>query len=266
MNLEVHILTSQWNWILPWTLRHYCSFASKVVVHDGGPDFSETSANRELCRAHGAAWEMWDTAGQLNDALAMHLKNEAWKGTKADWVAVVDDDELLYFPPVTVEGMGKSEPANVLAAYSIMGAAMIRPEGFEMFSETLPVPGEHAQIWEAIRDGAPDEKWYSKPALFNPRLVVETGFGLGAHEARPVLKDGRALKVGLEWPHPSPRCLLLHYHQIGPYDFVAERYDATLARFCALNHRNGWGNHTPGAIHVQQKRDLIVPNLRRVVE
>ncbi len=95
MNIEVHILTSQYSWILPWTLRHYCSFAQKVVVHDGGPDWSEQAVNRQLCAAHGAVWKVWDTAGQLNDSLAKRLKNECWRGTDADWVICADDDELI---------------------------------------------------------------------------------------------------------------------------------------------------------------------------
>ncbi len=133
-----------------------------------------------------------------------------------------------------------------------------------MFSETLPKAGTH-QIWEEIQDGAPDEAWYSKPILFSPKLVEDSGFGLGAHESRVVLKDGRALHVGKDWHRPSPPTYLLHYHQIGPYDFVAERYDATFKRFCRENLEKGWGNSTPGTIHVQQKRDLILPRLQRVI-
>lgn len=255
MKIEVHILTNNHDWILPWTLRHYGQFASKLVVHDGGPNWTEGSVTRDLCLCHGADWACWDTAGELNDDLACTLKNGCWKGSEADWVIVADVDELVYFP---------AGAADTLAAYTRLGAAVIRPQGFEMFSEKLPDPGSH-QIYDAIKDGATDEDWYSKPILFSPRLVADSGFGLGAHEARPVLKDGRALTVGKAWPHPNPPAYLLHFHQIGPAEFVAERYDATFRRFSQINLRHGWGNHTPGAVHVQEKRDLILPRLRRVI-
>lgn len=270
MKLEVHVLTNDADWILPWTLRHYGAFASKIVVHDGGPDWREGSPTRDLCACHGAEWRMWDTAGQLNDELARHIKNEAWKGTDADWVAVVDADELLFFPdPGLVDGRRltahKQGVWNALYTYDRIGAAVIRPEGFEMFSDAMPDPGSN-QIWIAIRDGAPDDKWYGKPVLFSPKIVSEAGLGIGAHESRPVLKDGRALRVDQTWPHPNPRCLLLHYHQIGPIDAVAARYDATRKRLARINEANGWGNFDAGLKHAQDKRSLIVPNLCRVVE
>lgn len=272
IKIEVHLLTCNSDWILPWSLRHYCSFADKVVVHDGGPYFHEDAISRELCAAHGAIWERWDTAGQLNDELARHLKNEAWKGTDADWVMVVDCDELIYFPEAAWVGervtTTHAESARItLERLSIAGAAVLRPEGFEMFSETMPTLDGFPQIWCQIREGAPDDKWYGKPVVFSPKLVAESGLGIGAHESRPVLKDGRALKVDETWPHPDPRCLLLHYHQIGPIEAVAARYDATRKRLSRVNEAHGWGNiHDTGIVHAQKKRDLILPDLRRVVK
>lgn len=271
MNLEVHILTSDYSWVLPWTLRHYCSFADRVIVHDGGPSWDEEGTTRKLCACHGAIWRQWDTAGELNDDLAVKLKNSCWRDTDAAWVIVADDDELIWFPePAMVDGRRFVEHAavarHVLSVYENLGAAVIKPHGFEMFSDTLPVLGEHNQIWGAIRDGAPDDKWYAKPVLFSARRVADSGFGLGAHEARVVTKDGYALVVDKDWPRANPPAYLLHYHQIGPEAFVAERYDATFRRFSQKNLAHGWGNHTPGAIHVREKRSAIMPNLRRVVE
>lgn len=255
MKVEIHILANDYDWMLPWALRHYGEFAQKIVVHDGGPDWREGSVTRELCACHGAEWSMWDTAGELNDELARRLKNECWRGTDADWVACVDVDELVYFP---------GGAAKTLDAYEAIGAAVIRPAGFEMFSESLPHAGAH-QIRDVIKNGAPDEKWYSKPVLFNPRLVADSGFGLGAHESRVVLKDGRAFKVDKRWHAPTLPALLLHYHQIGPAAVVAERYDATRRRLSRINEANKWGNFDPGEVHVQHKRDLILPRIRRVI-
>lgn len=255
MKLEVHLLTNDADWILPWALRHYGSYDAKVIVHDGGPSWSETGPTRELCRAHGAEWRKWDTGREFNDDLNRRLKNDCWKGTDADWVVVADCDEFIYFP------MGWE---STLSAYDKTGAAVIRPYGFEMFSEAMPTQGAR-QIYDEIKNGAEDDKWYAKPILFNPRLLIESGFGIGAHESRPVLRDGRALLVNKNWPKPKPLTLLLHFHQIGTLDQVGNRYDATRKRLAQINVANNWGNFKPGREHAQEKRAYILPRLRQVV-
>ena len=110
----------------------------------------------------------------MNDIKYAELRNSCWKGTTADWVIVCDLDELLYFPEGAEESLG---------AYTRMGAAVPKPHGFEMFSETYPTG--NGQIWDEIKFGAPDNKWYSKAILFNPRLVSDMHYGLGSHECSP---------------------------------------------------------------------------------
>jgi len=271
MTIECHILACDYDWVLPWTLRHYCSFADKVVVHDGGPSRGPGGTTWELCRIHGAVCKEWDTAGELNDLLAQNLKNTCWLGTDADWVICADADELIYFPGPRMIGdrtvTSHREAARyMLELYDNRGLCFIKPHGFEMFSDVMPVIGEHNQIYHAVRDGAPDDVWYSKPILFSPKRVAESGFGVGAHESRPVLKDGRAFNVDLKWPKAQPPVYMLHFHQVGSAEQVGARYDATRRRLSAINVRNGWGNvNDSGVVHVAHKRSLIVPNLRRVV-
>lgn len=261
MSLEVHILSHDHEPMIRFALRHYRQFANHVVVHDGGPIGIENSDEdwpelryKMVRSACSFDIEPWDTAGQLNDELAMHRKNTCWKGSTADWVICVDADELLYFPGGARE---------TLQRYKNLGAAVIRPEGYEMFSDELPPAG--GQITDHVKHGARDDKWYAKPVLFSPRLVAESGFGIGAHESRPVLRDGRALNVDGHWPHPDPRALLLHYHQIGPIEHVAARYDATRKRLALINVARQWGNFAPGLQHAQEKRAAILPRLQRVI-
>lgn len=247
MKVEVHILTHDAEPMTQWALRHYRTFASRIILHDGGPSFTLESKS-------GVEVRRWDTAGKLNDEMAMELKNTCWLGTDADWVICVDADELIYFP-------GGAE--KTLATYSRLGAAVIKPHGFEMFSEALPAgPG---QIYDEVRQGASDDKWYAKPVLFSPKLVAESGFGIGAHESRPVLRSGRSVYVGASWPKANPPAYLLHFHQIGPLEHVAARYDATRLRLARVNEIHGWGNFKPGVVHAQEKRDLITPRLQQVV-
>ena len=250
MNLEAHVLRYADDWLVPYVVRHYLSFASKVVIHDagGGMDLADMAT-----RTPGLVVMPWDCP-EVNDIRYAELRNSCWKGTQADWVVVGDLDELLWFP----EGAEAT-----LAAYEAMGAAVPKPHGIEMFSETYPT--KNGQIFDEIKMGAPDDKWYSKAILFNPRLVSDMRYGLGSHECDPVLHDQRRFHVGPQWPFAKPPCYLLHCHHIGPAQDIADKYDATITRMCAQNKQMHWGNLEPGIKHVADKRANIVPNLRQII-
>lgn len=251
MKVQVHLLCYNESEILGYMLRHWQTFSDTIIVHDGG----STDGSQDIARLYGATVRPWDTKGQLNDEMAMELKNECWKGTEADWVICVDADELVYFP---------RGARDTLGTYSRMGAAVIKPHGFDMYSETFPTTD--GQIYEEVRMGAPSDKWYAKPILFSPRKVMESGFGIGAHESRPVLKDGRCLSVGPLWPKANPPTYLLHFHHgIGTPERVAKRLDEKRLRLADINVKNRWGNFKPGAVHVQEKLDFIKAGLTQVI-
>jgi hypothetical protein len=251
MEIEVHIIAFNEEDILPWTLRHYAQFASKIVVHDAG----STDRTRQIALQYGAVVP-WDTGGQMNDATTRDLKNECWRGTEADWVIVVDADELIYFP----EGI-----ADTLETYARLDIGIVKPHGFEMFSETFPSgPG---QLYDHVKIGARDDKWYAKPVMFSPTIVAESGFGIGAHESRPVLYDGRAVNMREDTAKTYPPVFMLHCHQLGPIDRIARRYDGMRARLSERNVRENWGNvHDDGLTHATKKREYILPRLERVIK
>lgn len=267
MKIEVHLLSHDDEQMIEWSIRHYLQFADKIVLHDGavtkfkesrtfraGREAEENAGPSAFCKIE---WRPWDTAGELNDELARKLKNECWHGTDADWVIVVDADELIWGPDVRAS----------LESFKRVGAAILKPHGFEMFSDEWFDPEWHPglQITDLVKDGAPEDQWYSKPAIFAPRLVLDSGFGIGAHASDAVLRDGRRFHVGKDWPCCSGLSLL-HFKSIfGGLDRIAERYDATRSRLSLVNIRNGWGNFKSGKVHAQEKRDLLLPHVRRVV-
>lgn len=234
--------------ILPYTLRHYKTFVDEIVVYDG----MSTDRTRDICREYGAKIVDWKTDG-LNDTLAMDVKNQAWKNMLfADWVFTLDADEIFYFPKGARE---------TLAEYDRQEVAVVKPSGFEMFSETLPTTT--GQIYDEIQWGGVDDFWYAKPVLFSPKRVAETNFAAGAHTCTPKLKNGTLM------PNPTvpndPPAYLLHYHQIGSLERLAAKYDATRARLSAANVKNQHGNFDPGMKHAIDKRNLIMRTFRKVV-
>jgi hypothetical protein len=248
--VEVHVLRYGDDWLVPYVVRHYLTFASRVVIHDAGGGRSLEDIEGMI---PGVSIIHWD-CNEVNDLKYAELRNECWKGTKADWVVVGDLDELLWFP-------GGAEAA--LRRYEQVGAAVPKPHGIQMFSETYP--SGDGQILDEIKMGAPADKWYSKAMLFNPRLVSGMNYGLGSHECDPYLHDGRRFHVGPKWPFAKPECYLLHVHHIGPAEDIAAKYDATITRMCEANKKNHWGNLEPGMKHVVDQRATIVPFLKQVI-
>jgi hypothetical protein len=250
MRVEAHVLRYGDDWLVPYVVRHYLSFCDKLVIHDAGGGHSLEMIAENMPAVSVVPWD----CPEVNDIRYAELRNSCWKGSTADWVIVGDMDEFIYLP----EGAEKS-----LGAYTQMGAAAIRPHGFEMFSETYPTT--QGQIYDEIKFGAPDDKWYGKPILFCPKLVSDMRWGLGSHECDPVLHDGRRFHVGPRWPFAKPPCWLLHWHHIGPAKDIGDKYDATITRMCAQNKKMHWGNLEKGSKHVADKRANIVPNLTQLI-
>jgi len=248
VNIQVLILSFNEETILPYTLRHYRTFADKILVYDA---FS-TDNTRNICREYGAIVQDWKTDG-LNDAVAKHIKNTGWiNNHKSDWVICVDADELIYFPKGAEYTLGQ---------YDMQKLGVIKPYGFEMFSETMPTTS--GQIYDEIKMGGRDDKWYGKPVLFSPRRLRSIDFSAGAHTCTWIDIDGNDRQCPS--PEIEPPTYLLHYHHIGPIERIAARYDATRARLSKTNVDNKWGNFDPGIKHAQDKRKAISKTLHQVI-
>lgn len=234
---------------MPYTLRHYATFADRITVYDA---FS-TDETRNICRRYGATVVDWKTDG-LNDNIAKHVKNTGWiNDFSADWVICADADELIYFP----KGV-----EYTLDEYERQKIQVVKSHGFEMFSDTLPTTD--GQIYDEIKFGGKDDKWYAKPILFSPRRVQSIDFGPGAHNVNWIDMDG-VCHPDLTVP-TDPPTYLLHYHHIGSLQRIADKYDATRKRLSETNVKHRYGNFDPGLKHAQDKRELIFKTLHQVIE
>jgi glycosyltransferase involved in cell wall biosynthesis len=249
MKVEVHLLTWNEEELLPYTLRHYRTFATDIFVHDA---FS-TDRTRAIAEEYGAIVWDWDTGNEFNDLHALNLKNRCWRGTDAGWVIAADCDELVYcYLPCGMVGL--------LEQYDALEFAVIKPHGFEMYSPTWPTTS--GQIYEEVKHGA-EHPAYAKPILFAPGRLQSIEFGAGAHQCQYTRAGGRRFE-----PHDCtvPACYLLHYHQIGPIERIAQRYDERRRRLARINVERRWGNiDQTGMEHAIAKRDLILSTLQQVV-
>lgn len=249
MKIEAHILAADEEEILPYTFRHCTSFCHKVVLHDLGSQDS----SMDIAAAYGVEIRQWDSGGKVDDRVNLKVKNECWLGTDSDWVIVADADEFIYFP----HGIEQT-----LTSYSQQKIPIVKTRGWEMTSPTMPTT--NGQIYEEIKYGARDDKWYGKPVLFTPKLVKSVNFAPGAHQVSAVLHDGSTISNPTEFSQPET--FLCHFHQIGSVERVAAKYDRTRSRMCENNVRMNWGNvQETGLKHATDKRNAILSWLERVI-
>lgn len=248
MNVSLHILCFNESGILPYALRHYATFCTRMVMHDMG----SSDGSQEIAKSFGAEVVQHDGKSEFNDMQNKHIKQESWKGETADWVIQADTDELIYFP---------SGAKACLEAYSQQRLPIVKPYGFEMFSDEYPTGS--GQIYDYVKNGSRDDRWYAKPILFSPRLVKSVEFSTGAHTVEAVLHNGRKVTNPIRPSNPS--CFLLHYHHIGGVNLIAQRYAENQKRQSAMNKKMGWGNQEDPMKHAMDKRAAITAGLGRVV-
>ena len=253
MKIDITILAYNEERIIAYAIRHYQTFARRIVVYDG----RSTDRTREIARAMGAEVVDWDTGDCLNDQMALDLKNTCWKGSDADWVGLFDADELFYCPRGVEE---------TLAAYEAQGLAMVRPYGWNMISDDWPTTS--GQIYDEIQHGARyDSLWgYGKPVFFRPALVRETGFNVGAHDSKTVLVDGTRLPSIVERPFSNPPAYLLHYKWIGPTGAIVEQLRVQRSRLSADNVAKHWGDYQEPIAFEHQARADIRARLELVIK
>ena len=246
--VQVHVLCYNEREILPYSLRHYATFADSIVVHDA---FS-TDGSREIARSYGADVQDWQTDG-VNDLLAKQLKERSVMQCRDDWCITVDADELIYFP---------QGAAYTLESYDAQGVAVVRTRGFELFSDAFPTT--EGQIYDEVKQGSPSQKWYGKAVLVAPKRIRSITFGAGAHNTWAKLKDGTAWNDVQEVTQPET--YLLHAKHLGPIERDIARYDRQRSRLSQKNLQMGWGNLSPSRTHALEKRAEIAAGLRRIIE
>lgn len=247
MSVEAHILCFNEQDILPYTLRHYTMIADRVVLHDA---FS-TDGSRDIARKYGVEIRDWNCIG-VNDLIAKQTKERAILESKCDWCGVVDADEIIFFP----EGH-----FHTLSVYDADNVAVVKTRGYEMFADEFP--NTEQQIYDVVKHGAADQKWYGKPVLIAPKRIKQLTFGAGCHQAWANLTDGSKWS-DVQTPSDPPT-LLLHFHHLGGIDRTTRRYAGQQSRHSEENKRRKWGNFAPPSQHALDKRTAILSKLEQVI-
>jgi len=185
------------------TIKHYQAF-SKVILYD---NFSD-DRTREIAEEMGCEVRMFGRVGELNDAEYLKVKNNAWKSSKADFVIVVDADEILQQP-------------------TDFNGTIFKTKGFNIYSHDVP-----RESYFEINTGHWDDN-YSKNVIFSPKKVTAINYTYGAHKCDP---KGEVVY--------SPETLtLFHYRCIGGPERIVKRHAQYRKRMGYLNRTLGLGSH-----------------------
>lgn len=189
--------------ILPYFLRHYVPWVEKLIFYD---DQSDDGTRKLISSCPSAELRDWNGTHGIVDDEFMSFANEQWKEArgKADWVAWVDADEILFHPNIT----------EVLSRYLQDGVEVPKVDGYTMFSDHFPTTT--GQIYEEIRTGLPDTAW-SKSAIFRVNIHWNVGrHSLNLDQFNPVRSETSEIK-------------LLHYRCLG-MDYLRWRHQRNWAR------------------------------------
>ena len=196
--MTIHAYIQVWNReeTIALTIKHYQKFCDKIFVYD---NFS-TDTTRDIAYSLGCEVVLFGQEGILDDQAYKSWKNNAWKGSNADWVIVVDDDEILY----------EDSLKFILATATRDRVTIFKPQGIAVHSDSMPV-----NSWLDIQTGFKDDN-YSKLCVFNPS-AIDIGYEFGCHTHMKGFPKGK-LNYGKE------RLYLLHYNFVGGVDRLIKRW------------------------------------------
>ncbi len=175
--------------ILPYFIRHYEPWVSKLIFYDDQSD----DGTRDLIRkCPKAELRDWPGPPGIQDDVFLEFAHEQWKEARgqADWVVWVDADEFLWHPNMP----------HALSCYLADGVEVPQVEGFTMVSRQFPTT--QGQIYDEIRTGFRDGVW-DKKVLFRGDIH----WNVGRH----------SLNLDAFNPKSSPTAeiKLLHYRCLG---------------------------------------------------
>jgi glycosyltransferase involved in cell wall biosynthesis len=197
MIIHAHIIC--WNRAdtIHLTIQHYLKFCDNIFIYD---NFSDDNT-REIAESLGCEVKLFGVSGILDDFEYKKLKNNCWRGSTADWVIIVDDDEILY----------NEDLKFILNQGRVNGATIFKPQGYSMHSDSMP-----KEDWLEIRTGFRDNN-YSKLCIFNPSEIKEIGYEFGCHAHMKGYPQGRMV-------FGRDQLYLLHYRSVGGVDRLLKRW------------------------------------------
>jgi hypothetical protein len=169
--MDIHVLCCNEAHIIPLFLRHYW-WARKIYVYydDSTEDESATLLESDK-RVRIIQFHAENHRELYNEA--KRIREEGWKVSRdADWVMVLDMDELWYHPCLL----------EYLHECMESGITVLRPMGYQIILTRSPLPDIPIQFQARRGVRSPP---HDKPSMFRPRYITQMNFMDGCHNAHP---------------------------------------------------------------------------------
>jgi len=210
----------------PYFLRHYSTFADKIVIYDDGSDDGTVDAAKANSLVELRAYPKGNSqTSQFDDIAMVQFASSEYRRFKDyDWLMWPDADELIYHPDMRGE-LGRQLEA---------GADVIAPIGYNMQSDHFPTTD--GQVYDEVFMGTHDG-FCSKPVVCRPS-VDHKGWSPGKHALARIV-PGFKIVLG----HTIvPSMKLLHFRWLGR-EYWELRNARNLSRFSPQQHGTGYGPH-----------------------
>lgn len=217
--MNIHVYTTTWNEevIIPFFLKYYSSFCSKIVVHD---NFS-TDRTVEIVKSYpNTEIISFDTQHYYDELALTEIKNTVYKKSRneADWVFVVDADEFIYHPDLI----------NLLTEYKKQGINYPSVKGYEMLPNSVLTNNDRLPFDYPYGVAM---NFLDKKIVLDPTLDAK--FGIGRH-FNEIPVNGTL--------SPTPELKLLHYKMLN-LDYLIDRYKTVGQRRSQQAKDNNWSFH-----------------------
>jgi len=190
-------------------IQHTIDFYKKVLREHGiifnFYDNGSTDNTVDILKRNDCNVGTFNTNNEIRDDYLIKFKNNVWKGSKADFVIIIDCDEWVEINP------------NVLSNVTI-----VKSEGWDMIENN-----DLANLKYGVRHIPED-----KTCVFSPKYIKEINYTIGSHDCNP---EGLLM-------YPEKDFRLFH---VKPYslDYMIKKFEESKKRLSSINKENGWGNH-----------------------
>lgn len=216
MDIAVYAICYNEEYMLPFFLQHYMSFASEIIIYDN----HSSDSSVHIMNESDVTVNYFESDNSIRDDIMLNIKNQFWKKSRGwhDWVIIADIDEFIYHPNLKNFFL-KNQNKTLLI-----------PTGYNMFAEEMPRI-ENGPIYAQAQFGTANPKFFNKPCIFRPNEIKEINFETGGHAANP---------VGNVVSHSDPELKLLHYDYL-TIDYRLRKCKERGQRLSEFNQEKKWG-------------------------
>lgn len=199
--MKIHIYSVMRNEedLLPYFLRHYCTFADTIfILDDHSTDRTvEIAKKNKKVRLINFNYK----GGMTDDFDLSNAFEESYKKYSrgvADWVMTVDADEFMY----------NKNMVKILKQQQKLGTKAIQATAYTMFSEEFPKTT--GQIYKECFWGQ-RSRAYDKMVIFDPSLDVSLGMGRHTTKLPKNIKSSRANILMLHFRYLSRNMIIKRF-------------------------------------------------------